>query len=573
MNYLFSRLSGFSVDTLRHLPDSSSKKIELLSLWTFISVSLSCFSVAYIIFIATRVWLLSILSFFFLFFVLYLIQSLLVTSSFIEIETSPGNIYKWRPTKARVIIFSFIGILLSQPLVFLYKSIFFHSALNVSVERLDALKKNVIDRINLYEADKKLAISQKRNFIALINGEKNGAVVNNDLKKALIVSNIDIATSQNDFAKELQTIGFSVKNLAHLNSDNFNLALTQYASKLRPGDVSFIFFVGKYKEKQGKFFLLPSDARQNLEVEDAVDLQAYVTQYNKSKSLASLFVFYLIDDDSSNFLLAAKKLQAPSESIILVKHGGAEKKELDSFFNALLEKLSSSEEINSSFSHLALNYLNKGNSDSSLKLIDNLQQPIYLNKSKELKVLSDKEAVEIMPVNSYCSKFANAGKKYLIACLNSQIDVLQNGINYYESVKQNEVMKYKSKNPSMLVNFFRTSEENFLISLLYTLTAIFFISGGFLLRDLGTDSIDIYERYNFKRNRINILLDFRRFRIKAKKIRFDFFDSHEKVTIADFPNPFRISKPIEIVVNNAPNASDDFFDLIKMKLKAKTEKA
>lgn len=577
MNYLFSRLSGFSVDTLRHLPKNATQKIELLSFWTFLGVFFSCLSVAYIIQISTKVWVLSMLSFFFIFFVLYLIQSLLLTTSFIEIETLPGNVYKWQPTKVRVIIFSFIGILFSQPVVFLYKSVFFNSTTNVSVEKLDNLKKNVVDRIGLYKADKELSILQRRNFIALINGEQNGAAVSNNAKKALIVFNEGSIATQNAFEKELQSIGFSVQNLKAVNSDNFNLSLTQYSRSIRPGDVSFIFFVGKYKEKQSKFFLLPSDS--NTKIEDAVDLQAYVSQFNKSKPLASLFVFNLIDDDSSNFFLAANKLKAPFDSIILVKHGSLKSKELDNFIKSVLEKLSGTETIKSSFWGFVRDHANKSINDPSLKLIDNLQQTIYLNNSKKVKVLSDQEILDMMPVKGYCSKFANAGKKYVIACLTSQIDVLQDGINYLDRVKNNELEKieklkeYKSKNPSMLVNFFQTIESNLFASFFYTLVAIFLISGGFLLRDLGKDSIDVYERFNFKRNRINVLVEFRRFRINAKRMRLGFMGVYEKVSIADFPNPFSISKSDKIIINKAPSASGDFFDSLQMKLRSDKEKA
>jgi hypothetical protein len=499
-----------------------------------------------------------------------------VTSSFIEIETAPGNVYKWKPTKSRLIIFAFIGILFSQPLVFLYESVFFVSTKNASVEKLNDIEKSIIDRIYSYEADKKLAISQKRNLIALVNGEQNSAVINNDVRKALVIFNEAQGSFQDSFAKELESIGFSVQNLTDVNSENLNLALTQYASSIRPGDVSFIFFVGRYKIKQRKFFLLPSDS--NSIIEDAVDLQTYISQFNKSKPLASLFIFNLINNDSSDFHLAANKLQAPSDSLLLVRHSSNEKKELDGFIKAVLEKLSSSEAINSSFSALAKDYINKSSNDNLLKLVGDPQQTIYLNKSKEIKLLSDQEILGLIPAKEiYCSKFVRAGKKYLISCLSSQINVLQDSINYWESVKQNKVKQIErlkqenSKNPSRLVNFFQTIEDNLLSSLFHTLIAIFIISGGFLLRDVGADSIDIYERFNFKRNRINVLMDFRTFRINAKNMRLYFMGAFEKSSIRDFPNPFRASKLDRIVINKAPNASDDFFDSLKIKLKSNLE--
>lgn len=572
MNYLFSRLSGFSADTLQYLPKASSRKIEWLSLWTFLSVFLSCFAVAYIVQITTKVWLLSILSFLFIFFVLYLIQSLLVTSSFIEIETLPDNIHKWRPTKARVIIFAFIGILFSQPLIFLYKAVFLKPTTISSFEKLDGFKRNLVERIDFYEADKKLSISQKKNFIALINGEQNLAVVSNNAKKALLIFNDVNSLSQGNFAKNLEAIGFSVKKITAVNSDNFNFALTQYAESLSPGDVSFLFFVGRYREQQGKFYLLPSGS--NSSIEDAVDLQAYISQFNKSKPIASIFVINLVDYEQSNFFLAANKLKPASDSLVLIKQGIQGKKEIDGFIRNVLQKLSSPEAIKVSFSLLAQDYKNKGHKETSLKLIDNLQQTIYLNKLKEAKVLSLPEAASVLPVKEYCSKFANAGKKYATACLDSQINVLQDGINYLESVKQIELQRiedFKSKNQSKVINYFYGAEENKMASFFYSLIAILLISGGFLFRDLSTNSIDVYEKFNYKRNRINVLKDFRRFRINAKKIRLGFMEAFVKVSIADFPNPFRVKEREKILINKDPNASDDFFDALKIKLKSETQ--
>ena len=148
MNFIFSRLSGFDLNVLRSMPKETARRLELFGLWTFISVLACCFSVAYMTFIATRVWILSLAAFFFFFFSLYLIQLLLITTSFIELETSPRKIQKWKPTRARLTIFILIGLLFSQPLVFFYKDLTSDITRKVSTSALKSIQKNVEERID-----------------------------------------------------------------------------------------------------------------------------------------------------------------------------------------------------------------------------------------------------------------------------------------------------------------------------------------------------------------------------------------------------------------------------------------
>ncbi len=574
MNFIFSRLSGFEADTLEYLPKNASRKIEWFSFWTFISVFLCCISVSYMVQIETKTWILSVATFFFLFFILYLIQSLLVTCSFIELETTPDNVEKWKPTKARVIIFVFIGVLFSQPLIFYYKALASELSTNVSIGKLENLEKNIIEKTDFYEADKKLSILQKKNIIGQINGEHNSSVVNDEAKKALVLFNGGSNSSEENFAKNLESNGFKVTKQRDVDKEHFNVLLNSYLETLKPGDVSLIFFVGKYQEHFGKIYLLPTDF--NSDINETVDLQSYISSLSKRKLFASLFFFGFIGNPSSNLSTTDFKLLAGPDSLILIKNGVAVNNELDDLIKRFTKGLSSLDKVDVSFLALS-NDLSNNNNGNSVRLINNLHQPIYLNESKEKKDLTDEDAAKILPAKEYCSNFSSIGKKYVERCLIYQINVIQDGLEYLESVKRSEINKLeklkdiKKHNSSPLVNYFGSLADNKFKLLVNTLVAVFLISGGFLLRDIGTDSIDLYEKINYKRNKINVLLSFKKFRIDAKKMRIYFLSKDEKVSIANFPNPFRPKNTNKVNVNKDKGASDDFFDSLKKVLNSQSE--
>ncbi len=552
------------------MPKETARRLELFGLWTFISVLACCFSVAYMTFIATRVWILSLAAFFFFFFSLYLIQLLLITTSFIELETSPRKIQKWKPTRARLTIFILIGLLFSQPLVFFYKDLTSDITRKVSTSALKSIQKNVEERIDLYEAEKKLAILQKQNILSQLNGGQEINVNYENRKKALIIFNEETSSLEDYLANNLEKAGFLVSKHFRVDQENLNLSFEHYKQSLNAGDISLIYYVGKYKMENGKPLLLPV----NYQTEGKQDLQSFASSLTKRKLFASFFILNLIDEKNTINTSSEIKIQPPTSSLFFITNGMLDVKKLEIIARSFLKKFLSDSRVDDSFIEINQDVSKYENLHTIL--INNLKQnSFYINQPKQQKELSNEELSKILPENEYCANFSNfKERKYLTQCLNFQINSIQRGIDFFEKIKHEEKRKidsyiqYKHDNPFVLLTYFNEATERKAELLFYTLIATFFISGGFILRDLGSNSVDLYERLSYSRNRINVLLDFKEFRAKAKRLRTYLTGGSEKVAISNFPRPFKVVTKEKLKINTSSNAAEDFYQRLKSKLDA-----
>lgn len=570
MKFYFSRLSGFDLHVLRLIPRLAAKKIELFSCWTFFSVIACCFSVSYMAYIATRVWLISFAAFFLLFLFLYLVQILLITSTFIEIQTSPGKVEKWRPTKTRIIIFIIIGLLFSQPLIFLYKDSIPDVNQKINTSSLKKMQRNVEDRINKYEAEKKLTIFQKKNILSQINEDQMNDLTYQNRKKALILFNGGSENLQGSVTKDLENSGFEVTKYFKVDKENLNLVFDLYRRSLNPGDVSIIYYVGKYNISNKKVFLLPIDSQEK----GQQDLQSFTSSLIQVRPFASIYFLYLIDETQTDkpFSLFDINIKAPSSSILFIAKGSNDLNEIKLLSSSFIKAILSDERVDKSLA-LLNDDLSKQDKNKTL-LIDNLKQnSFYIRNPKKHKVLTDEELYSILPAEEYCSNFISLkNKKYLKSCLNYQINSIERGIVFFEELKAAEkekikkLMEYKKKNSFKLLTYFSDVSENKFEHFLYIIFAVIFISGGFILRDISTNCVDTYEQLSYMSNRINVLSDFRKFRSYAKSLRQHLTRGNEKVTLLSFPHPFKVKENKDLVINDSADAADMFYKNLKSQL-------
>ncbi len=550
------------------MPRLAAKKIELFSCWTFFSVIACCFSVSYMAYIATRVWLISFAAFFLLFLFLYLVQILLITSTFIEIQTSPGKVEKWRPTKTRIIIFIIIGLLFSQPLIFLYKDSISDVNQKINSSALKEMQRNVEDRINTYVAEKKLTIFQKKNILSQINEDQMNDLAYQNRKKALIIFNEGSENLQGSVTKNLENSGFQVTKYFKVDKENLNLFFDLYKRSLNPGDVSIIYYVGKYNISNNKVFLLPIDSQEK----GQQDLQSFTSSLIQVKPFASIYFLYLIDEADKPVSLFDFNIKAPSSSIFFIAKGSNDLNEIKLLNSSFIKTILSDERVDKSLA-LLNDDLSKQDKNKTL-LIDNLKQnSFYIRNPKKHKVLTDEELYNILPAEEYCSNFISLkNKKYLRSCLDYQINSIQRGIVFFEDLKAAEkekikkLMEYKRKNSFKLLTYFSDVSENKLEHFLYIIFAVIFISGGFILRDVSANCVDTYEQLSYKSNRINVLSDFRRFRSYAKSLRLHLTRGNEKVTLLSFPHPFKAKENKDLVINDSADAADMFYKNLKSQL-------
>ena len=312
---LFSRISGFDSDNLNKLPAGDRWKIEIFSIWSFISILLCSASASYIFFVSTKSYVISGLAAVIVFICFISIQALLISNRGKQIGENLTVEESDKINRFHGFVYLALTLLFTQPIL-LYVG---HQIYRDKVPLINQIEYDI--RIqseeNLYKGRQndikhELAIIREKinslggalnmfisaDELQILNSsieQGNSGQLNNPYspRKALIIGNRNYAPPNtklenpiNDakgMKKNLEKMGFQVTVLYDIKIADMEFQINQFVNSLQAGDISLIYYSGHGFQNQGANYMFPIDNEPYL-------INKYLAQVSSKKVLASIVI-------------------------------------------------------------------------------------------------------------------------------------------------------------------------------------------------------------------------------------------------------------------------------------------
>jgi len=309
----FSRISGFDISNLEKLPAEDRRKIELYSLWAFLSSILCALSAAYLFKITTQSYAVSALSFATVLIAFITIQGLLSSNRAEHFGTQNLDEEEIKPKNFNIFIYLLLTILFTQPIL-IYVS---HQIDQSKIAQINQLESNLrlqsLDEINNFTQSKlKIKLVQVRERINTLGGNLNNYLPPDDEKlaekdqdsdkkidlsqgnrKALVIGNLKYnfgglrytikgASMMKD---HLEKMGFEVTFVTDATREVMEYRIDEFAKSLNAGDISFFWFIGHGGQEKNIAYFIPIDDRNG-----NVSVNRIMQSISKRNALVSIIM-------------------------------------------------------------------------------------------------------------------------------------------------------------------------------------------------------------------------------------------------------------------------------------------
>jgi hypothetical protein len=567
---LFGALCGFNSKSMRKLNFRDQLKIKFLSIWGLIGTLICAFSSAYLTFHATNVIWLAVLFFIFVAFLLIALQILLVTSSGMDLTIKPMDRKKWRPSIFRFITVLIIGIIFSQPVVFTTMALNNFLNSNASIQNLNVQEQAIINKYKNNIKENNLQITKVQTLRNLID-ENAPNVIPRYVKKALIIDDGKTVGPINNTVNILKGLGFQTTHVSKVYGANLEFKIKDYFEHLDSGDISLVIYRGNAKVSLSQtLMLVNSDLKST---EDGVEVDNIITIIKNRKPLNSYFLFSIpsIELNSISLDLIKWPKQGNAFSAFLINDNANE-----TLLDIFTSKLLTSKEMNTALANTIASAKENITDSQKLQYYQPTTLPFFLSWSEGLFYEKyDKESLKkILPKNESCNIYTEFDQKLVARCLTSEESISNSQIRFMnemmitdveniESLKKQKILK-----PSIIFNYFGAIWEHKFSTFIFTILAIFSISGGIIIRDFFTSAIVSYESENNKLSRVTVHLAFKQYRQKLRDLRKAMMLEGEFFDNDTIQHPlYRIPIPKKITKNDIKN--DEFYNLLSSQINSK----
>jgi hypothetical protein len=284
MNWLItiSRLLGFQKEFLVQM-DNSVQRDWLIRINLVVACGLGLMALS----VGLMVWLLSpgdwtsslwaLGAFIASCVILVKMHALLITLGALPLQRSASTIGEWRPSRLRLLAFTALAILLSQPLLLWMQSEKLQKAAMERVEFRTTVQFEAHERSRLVDRQQALLVQR-----AILNDEhlrviastsqttaKSTARTVTSTRKALLVGASNYIRSENrlpnvvndivGMERKLRSMGYAVTVSMDDSRTEVRRKLEAYSGSLRSGDISLIYFSGHGLEHAGQNYFIPRD--------------------------------------------------------------------------------------------------------------------------------------------------------------------------------------------------------------------------------------------------------------------------------------------------------------------------
>ena len=279
---IFSRLLGFHKDFLVRMSESAEQKwLIRVNLAVAFGLSLMALSVGVMIWmLSPDVWVRITLAFLgtvIAYFVLANLHSLFITLGSAPLARSTLTIDEWRPSYFRLLLFTLLALVLSQPLLMWMQRSHLEEAAMERVKFRTTAQFEAQERTRLIDRQQDLLFKRsilnderQRIIASLMPANLKSSVRNlESTRKALLVGasnymgNVNpLPNVTNDIIgmeRKLRSMGYAVTVSLDDSRTDVRRKLESYSSSLRSGDISLIYFSGHGLENAGHNYFIPRD--------------------------------------------------------------------------------------------------------------------------------------------------------------------------------------------------------------------------------------------------------------------------------------------------------------------------
>ncbi|MCX7176056.1 MAG: caspase family protein [Proteobacteria bacterium] len=311
MARIFCTISGFQPDVVNKLHAGAQRTLTIDSAWALGGILACGVSAAYLFWFCTASWVVAVTSTLIVLAILCALQGIVITGTGLDSSLPSEAQQRWRPSKARAVLFILFAVIFSQPLlIHVYQKFYAPDIPRLiaagKVLHLELFKNSrkreedglLLQLATLREASgRQSTVDRTDTYIKPGDAATVIGVNSDDRRKAMLIGNqsyrsvqaLDNAIKDSaDMANALRKIGFSVTQQADGTRKDMEIALDRYIRSIKPGDISVLFYSGHGFQDRGNNYLVGIDAK--LTDTKAVGVNNVIESISARQPLANVIV-------------------------------------------------------------------------------------------------------------------------------------------------------------------------------------------------------------------------------------------------------------------------------------------
>lgn len=279
MAIFMAQLCGFIPEFVASMQQVQRVRLGFACTWALVSILVGATAVGHLTTFFSPSYYLAVAIGAFVGVMILAAQIYVVSSSGADCSLEDGALAEWAPHPARWVVFAFLGILLSQPvLIWVYQKLYtqeitreIQTKRTLHNEMLRSTYKRQEDALRLRQA----ALA---NVLAQQNGGAQASVVSHSSgqiagsrRLALLIGNQSYPTAPlnnpskdaSDLEAKLISMGFQVTTVKNGTKADIEYTIGKYVESIHAGDISLFYFSGHGFQDYGQNYLVPVDFQPN----------------------------------------------------------------------------------------------------------------------------------------------------------------------------------------------------------------------------------------------------------------------------------------------------------------------